>query len=31
MVIAGELGMTPRAVRQARYRVLRRLRAELDA
>jgi RNA polymerase sigma-70 factor (ECF subfamily) len=28
--IARDLGMTPRAVRQAKYRVLRRLRAELD-
>lgn len=28
--IADELGMTPKAVRQAKYRVLRRLRLELD-
>jgi RNA polymerase sigma-70 factor (ECF subfamily) len=31
VAVAAELGMTPRAVRQARYRVLRRLRAELEA
>lgn len=29
-IIADELGMTPKAVRQAKFRVLQRLRAELD-